>query len=71
MINYSKVEKGDILSIVGPGAPGYAQRGDLVRVIEVHKNSVRVENRDGKIAEFIFNCGADRLESTEWKKDFP
>jgi hypothetical protein len=71
LINYSEVKKGDILKIVGAGAPGYAQNGDLVRVVEVHNNSVIVEDRDGKTAEFMYNCGAARLESTEWKQDFP
>jgi hypothetical protein len=71
MIDYVKVEKGDILKIVGVGAPGYAKNGDLVRVTEVHVNSAIVEDRDGKTAEFMYNCGAARLETTEWKKDFP
>ena len=70
-ISYSKTNIGDILKIVGFGAPGYAENGDLVRVKEVHYNSVLVEDRDGKTCEFVFNCGAARLEETEWKKDFP
>lgn len=61
MIDYSKTKKGDILRIVGAGAPGYAELGDLVRVTEVAKNSVHVEDRDGKPVEFLFNCGAARL----------
>ena len=71
MINYNETNRGDILKIVGPGAPGYAENGDLVRVLDVHDNSVNVENRDGKPCEFVFNCGAARLEPTEWKDDFP
>lgn len=71
MIDYEKVEKGDILEITGAGAPGFARLGDLVRVVEVHKNSVDVEDRDGKPCEFLFNCGAARLNETEWKADFP
>ncbi|MEW6423168.1 MAG: hypothetical protein AB1523_00230 [Bacillota bacterium] len=71
MIDYAETQVGDILRIVGAGAPGYAKNGDLVRVLEVHKNSVIVENRDGLTCEFIFNCGAARLEPTEWKNDFP
>ncbi len=71
MINYSETEVGDIFKVVGRGAPGYAEAGDLVRATEVHKNSVMVEDRDGNPCEFVFNCGAARLESTEWKKDFP
>ena len=65
MIDYDKVEKGDILEIAGAGAPGYARLGDLVRVVDVHKNSVNIENRDGKPCEFLYNCGATRIKETE------
>jgi len=71
MIHYSETKIGDILKIVGAGAPGYAALGELVRVVEVHSQSVFVENRDGERIEFLFNCGAARLEPTEWTKDFP
>lgn len=71
MIDYAKVQRGDILKIVGAGAPGYAVLGDLVRVLSTTKNGVNVEDRHGKEAEFAFNCGAARLEETEWKSDFP
>ena len=71
MVKYEEDQVGDILKITGAGAPGWAQLGDLVRVIAVHQNSVVVEDRDGKTAEFMYNCGAARLEPTEWKKDFP
>ncbi len=71
MIDYAKAEVGDIFRIVDRGAPGYAVLGDLVRCTKVSKNSVAVEDRDGKSCEFVFNCGASRLEPTEWKKDFP
>lgn len=71
MINYAETKVGDVLKIVGAGAPGYAENGDLVRVLRVHNNSVLVEDRDGKTGEFLYNCGADRLAPTEWKEDFP
>lgn len=70
MIDYSKVQRGDVLKIVGTGAPGYAKLGDLVRVISVTHNSVKVEDKHGTPCEFVFNCGAARLEPTEWTKDF-
>lgn len=70
MINYAEVKHGDILKIVGAGAPGYAELGDLVRVIEHTQNGVKVENKKGERCEFVFNCGAARLEATEWKEDF-
>lgn len=71
MIDYTKTKKGDILRLVGAGAPGYAQLGDLVRVLEVFPNGVKVEDRRGEPCEFVFNCGAARLEPTEWTNDFP
>lgn len=71
MINYEKTNCGDILRIVEPGAPGYAKIGDLVRVKIRSKQGVTVENKDGEKADFVFNCGAARLEATEWKNDFP
>ena len=71
MIDYDKVNVGDILEITGRGAPGYAVIGELVRVTKVSTNSVHIENRDGEPCEFLYNCGAERLKETEWKKDFP
>ena len=70
-IKYADTKVGDILRLVPPGASGYAELGDLLRAKEVHKESVLVEDRDGKVCEFVFNCGAARLEATEWREDFP
>ena len=70
MINYNKVARGDILEIVGNGAPGFAPNGDFVRVLKVHRNGVEVENEAGETVEFTFNCGAARLKPTEWRDDF-
>lgn len=71
MIEYGKTKKGDILEIVGEGAPGYAANGDLVRVLDVWYNGVLVEDKHGSPCEFVYNCGAARLEPTEWREDFP
>lgn len=71
MINFDETNRGDILRIVGAGAPGYARNGDLVRVVERTKLGVMVENKHGNQCEFVFNCGAARLEATEWREDFP
>jgi hypothetical protein len=71
MIIYEEVNRGDILKIVGDGAPGYAEIGDLVRVVEHTMIGVKVEDKHGKACQFVFNCGAARLEETEWKDDFP
>lgn len=71
MIDYKKVSKGDILRIVGEGAPGFAALGDLVRVIGVCDNRVSVEKKNGEKALFFGSCGATRLEPTKWKGEFP
>ena len=71
MIDYSGTKSGDILKIVGVGAPGFAELGDLVRVLGNTLHGVLVENKDGRQCEFVFNCGAARLEPTEWRDDFP
>ena len=71
MIDYEKTNRGDILRLVGAGAPGYAKLGELLRVTERTKNGVMVEDKHGSSCEFVFNCGAARLEPTEWTNDFP
>lgn len=71
MIKYADTKRGDILRIVAAGAPGYAKNGELVRVKDVRSNAVDVENTAGEPCEFAFNCGAARLEPTEWRDDFP
>ena len=71
MIDYSETKRGDILELTGAGAPGYVKNGDLVRVKEVKESSVLVEDETGEECKFVFNCGAERLNTTEWKEDFP
>lgn len=70
-IKFIETRVGDILKLTGQGAPGFAELGDLLRVLAVFKETALVENRDGHKCEFVFNCGADRLETTEWRDDFP
>ncbi|MFL0251394.1 hypothetical protein ACJDT4_13305 [Clostridium neuense] len=62
MIKYSEVKEGESLRIVGEGAPGYAANGEIVKVKKVSFNSVTVENREGETANFVYDCGAARLE---------
>ena len=57
--------------MIGAGAPGYYKLGDLVRVIKIEGESCLTESADGYTkVEFVFNCGAARLEPTEYKEDF-
>ena len=71
MINYEATNRGDVLRLVNAGAKGFGELGDLVRVLERTKLGVLCENKHGSQCEFVYNCGADRLEPTEWKNDFP
>lgn len=71
MIDYGKTNRGDILEVAGVGLPGICEIGDLVRVIERTQEGVLVETKTGKQCECVFNCGAARLNPTEWTNDFP
>ncbi len=62
MIDYTKTKIGDKLKIVGQGAPGYAELGDIVTVESVQNNRVDVVNKSGSKAYFALTCGAMRLE---------
>jgi len=71
-MTYEEINKGDILKITKDvTAPDFAARGDLVRVTETTKNGVMTENKHGAKCEFVFNCGLEYLEATEWNDDFP
>jgi len=75
MIDMTAVRNGDILKIVENGIPGFAEIGDLVKVIDVspvyrrvkelYVPSVIVENQDGENLKFIGDSGAARFEFTE------
>lgn len=71
MIKYSETNRGDILRMTKPTPDLELGRGDLVRVKELTKEGVLVEDSRGWEHEFVFNCGAAYLEPTEWKNDFP
>ena len=70
MINYAETKEGDILKVVGVGLPEFCELGDLVRVTKVWTEGVRVQNKNGDLCDCVFNCGAARLEPTEWKEDY-
>ena len=73
MINYTETKPGDKLKIVGAGAPGFANLGDVVTVVSCNGvNRVDVVRADGESAYFALTCGAGRLESiatTEGRRD--
>lgn len=63
MIDYSKVQPGDRLRIVGAGAPGFARHGEIVTVTGCNGvNRCDVVNEAGNAAYFALTCGASRLE---------
>lgn len=63
-IDFAKTKPGDKLRIVGQGAPGFAQLGDIVEVTSC--DGIRrcdVKREDGETAYFALTCGAARLEA--------
>lgn len=66
MIEYAKVKTGDLLKVVGAGAPGFANLGDIVEVVSTNgSNRCDVRRADGETAYFALTCGAARLAPVE------
>jgi len=65
MINFDDIYIGDECEIVGMGAPGFAELGDIVTVVTVGENKVDVVNEKGEEAFFALTCGAQRLQKIE------
>ena len=68
MIDYSNVKVGDILRITGLGAPGFANIGDLVVVEKILPDPGVKVTRAGLSADFVYECGAKRLEPIDLDK---
>lgn len=63
MVVYGDLKVGDRLRIVGAGAPGFAELGDIVVVSSVGDDNCGVTHSvTGKPASFGQQCGARRLE---------
>lgn len=73
MIAYSTTRPGDKLRIVGAGAPGFAELGDIVTVIACngHNRADVVHDRTGEAAYFALTCGAQRLEPVPEPEEDP
>lgn len=72
MIDFSKTKPGDKLRVVGMGAPGFAQLGDIVTVTSCNGvNRCDVVNAAGESAYFVLTCGAQRLEPAEAQEREP
>jgi hypothetical protein len=65
MIDYNNLQVGDLLSITGRGAPGWANIGDIVIVTKVEPNKLfakkHPDDSDDDAAFFTDQCGAERL----------
>lgn len=62
MIEFSKVKVGDKVKVVGAGAPGFANLGDILEVTKVESDRVFTQKDNGEVAFFALTCGAARLD---------
>ena len=62
MIDFSTIKVGDKVKVVGAGAPGFAQLGDVLEIVKVAERRVDCKRADGETAYFALTCGAARLE---------
>ena len=71
MIDFNNISIGEKLKVVGMGAPGFADVGDILEVTNVQHNKVFAKRHDGLEAFFALTCGASRLEkiNTQEKAD--
>lgn len=70
MIDFKTIKAGDKCRIVGMGAPGFAELGDVVTIDRVRDMRVDVTHtKTGEEAFFALTCGAQRLEKVE--RSFP
>ena len=65
MIDFAKIEVGTIVEVVGMGAPGFAEIGDILKITQVEPNKVFAFRSDGKEVFFAITCGASRLSLVE------
>jgi hypothetical protein len=71
MIDYTQIQPGDNLRLVGNDMPGVCEIGELVRVVAVGQNDVIVETCRGQLCGFESDDGAACLEPTECDEDLP
>jgi len=61
MIDFNTIKVGDIVEVVGMGAPGFAKLGDRLEITRVFSNKVFAKTFGGSEAFFALTCGASRL----------
>ena len=62
MIDFNTIQVGDKVEVVGMGAPGFAELGDILEITKVERNKVGAKRSDGEEAVFALTCGARRLK---------
>lgn len=72
MIDYKNTQPGDILQVVeAVDTDSKVKKGSLVRVTEAFIDTVELEDEDGNEAIFSGVEGAEALDTTEYKNEFP
>ncbi len=61
-LDFNAAKVGDKVKVVGMGAPGFAQLGDILEITKVEPNKVYAKRADGEEAFFALTCGASRLQ---------
>ena len=64
MIDFDTIEVGDKVKVVGKGARGFAEMGEVLEVIGIYRR-VEIKREDGRTASFEEAAGAARLELVE------
>ena len=62
MIDFSTIKIGDKVTVVGMGAPNFAELGDTLVITKTMKDRVYAARSDGDEVFFALTCGASRLE---------
>lgn len=62
MIDFAKAFVGQKVRVIGMGAPGFANIGDVLEITRVEPHKVFAKRDDGEEAFFALTCGAARLE---------
>jgi len=65
VIDFGTIKPGDKVKVVGIGAPGFANLGDVLEITKAQVDRVYAKREDGETAFFALACGAARLERIE------
>lgn len=65
MIDFKAIQVGNKVKVVGAGAPGFAQLGEVLTITKVMPDRVYASKESGEEAFFALTCGAARLEKVQ------